>query len=94
MSVAKSPRRRRSRSRKAVPPQKHELVQQLTRVALRLEGVRATCVTVQVALEEQAADYDVDFACCLGRNVSDPISELIEGIGELVVRLGGRCRSS
>jgi len=66
-----------------------ELFDQLVEAALRLETTRATCITVQVALEGRMADDDVEFARCLRRNVSDPIGSLIEKLSKLVAQLGG-----
>jgi len=94
MSVAKHSRNRAARSAASASkpmraPRKRELVKELTDVALRLDAARSTCITVQVALEGQAADYDAEFACCLRRNVSDAISVQVDRIRALVGRLGG-----
>jgi hypothetical protein len=94
MSVAKHSRNRAARSGASAAepiraPRKRECVQELTDVALRLDAARATCATVQLALERQGADYYAEFACCLRRNVSDAISIQIDRIGALVGRLGG-----
>ena len=94
MSVAKHSRNRATRSGAPAAesirvPRKRELVHELTDVAVRLDAARATCATVQLALERQGADYSAEFACCLRRNVSDAISIQVERIEALIGRLGG-----
>lgn len=58
-------------------------------VTLTLEAVLATTITAQAALEAVCADVDSDIACCLRRNVSDRISEVMEKLGKLIRVHGG-----
>jgi hypothetical protein len=52
-------------------------------MALRLEWLHATCVTVEMALKYQKAERDEEIACCLMRNVTESLhdqTEVLQGI--------------
>jgi hypothetical protein len=66
-----------------------ELLNELKSMAWRLTAAYCTCVTVQAALEGQAADHDPEFARCLRSGVADSVSRQIERLHALVGRLAG-----
>src|SRR5262245_20110858 len=65
------------------------LISELTLVALKLDTIRATATTVQVALEGQLADSDDDFARCLQANVANQLSAAGDTVADLIKQLGG-----
>ena len=64
-----------------------ELVSELKAMAWRLTAAYCTCVTVQAALEGQAADHDPEFARCLRSGVADSVSRQVEKLHILLGRL-------
>jgi hypothetical protein len=66
-----------------------ELVSELKAMAWRLTTAYCTCVTVQAALEGQAADHDPEFARCLRSGVADSVSRQVEKLHVLLRRLTG-----
>ncbi len=58
-------------------------------MAWRLTTAYCTCVTVQAALEGQAADHDPEFARCLRSGVADSVSRQVEKLHALVRQLSG-----
>jgi hypothetical protein len=57
-------------------------------VALRLEVLHATCVTVEMALKHQNAEQDEEIARCLMRNVTEPLHDQAEALQGIVRGLG------
>jgi hypothetical protein len=53
-------------------------------MALRLEWLHATCVTVEMALKYQKAERDEEIALCLMRNVTEPLHDQAEALQGIV----------
>jgi hypothetical protein len=71
-----------------------ELVNELRTMAWKLAAVYCVCLTVQSALEGQAADHDPEFARCLRSGVADSVSRQVERLHFLVERFGGKSPSA
>ena len=54
------------------------LIREIRLLALRLEVIYRTAVTVEMALRYQNADQDADFADCLRHAVGEAVWELSE----------------
>ena len=64
------------------------LIREIRLLALRLEVIYRTAVTVEMALRYQNADQDADFADCLRHGVSEAIWEQSEKAHGLSKRFG------
>ena len=72
------------------------LIREIRLLALRLEGIYRTAVTVEMALRYQNADQDADFADCLRHAVCEAIweqSEKAHGLSKRFSRARGEDRS-
>lgn len=67
----------------------HPLVISLTTIAGRLACIRATAVTVQLALRAQNGDQDVDIATCLKTGVCDALNDQLTQLRAITASLGG-----
>ena len=65
------------------------LIREIRLLALRLEVIYRTAVTVEMALRYQNADQDADFADCLRHAVCEAVWEQSEKAHGLSKRLGG-----
>jgi hypothetical protein len=65
------------------------LVISLTAIAGRLAYIRATAVTVQLALSAQNGDQDVDIAACIRAGVCDALNDQFTQLGAIIASLGG-----
>jgi len=65
------------------------LIRAIRLLALRLEVIYRTAVTVEMALRYQNADQDADFADCLRHAVCEAVWEQSERAHGLSKRLGG-----
>lgn len=71
------------------PPSERQVAEELKVIALILDAVRATTITAQAALESTSVDIDSNVACCLRRNVSDRLRDVMERVGRLFRAHGG-----
>ena len=62
------------------------LIREIRLLALRLEVIYRTAVTVEMALRYQNADQDADFADCLRHAVCEAVWEQSEKAHELSIR--------
>ncbi len=58
-------------------------------IALMLDAIVATTITAQAALESTSVDIDSSVACCLRRNISDRLRDVMERVGTLFRAHGG-----
>ena len=65
------------------------LIREIRLLALRLEVIYRTAVTVEMALRYQNADQDADFADCLRHAVCEGVWEQSEKVHGLWIRLSG-----
>jgi hypothetical protein len=61
----------------------------LTAIAGRLAYIRATAVTVHLALRAQNGDQDVDIAACMRAGVCDALNDQHTQLGAIIASLGG-----
>jgi hypothetical protein len=74
----------------ATPRHPAEELRALGQMARRLEMLYSTCVTVELALQQQRGGQDEDIARCLMRNVTAPLSEHAEALPATVRSLKRR----
>ena len=65
------------------------LVNSLMAIAGRLDGIRATAVTVQLALRAQNGDQDVDIATCMRTGVCDALNDQFTQLRAIIASLDG-----
>lgn len=65
------------------------LIGPLTGIARRLTSIRATAVTVGLALRAQNGDQDVDIAACIRAGVCDPLDDQVAQLTAIIQLLGG-----
>ena len=78
------------------PSETEVLIREIRLLALRLEVIYRTAVTVEMALRYQNADQDADFADCLRHSVGEAVWELSEkthGLSKRFGRVGVQDRS-
>jgi len=78
---------RKSRPRPTPIKRRDPLVTSLTAIACKLAHIRATAVTVQLALRAQNADQDVDIAMCMSAGVCDALNDQFTQIRTLIASL-------
>jgi len=89
-----STRTRPKQARKSRPdPTPNErgnsLIAPLTGIANRLTYIRATAVTVELALRAQNGDQDVDIAACMRAGVCDALDDQFTRLKAIIESLGG-----
>jgi hypothetical protein len=70
-------------------PSERLVAEELKLIALMLDAIVATTITAQAALESTSVDIDSNVACCLRRNVSDRLREVMARVGKLFRAHGG-----
>ena len=85
----RSRRARRSRRNSRQIDVGKKLIDPITRVAQRLMHVRATAVTVALALREQNGDQDAEIADCMRAGVCDSLDDQVTQLMAIVESLGG-----
>jgi len=65
------------------------LIRDIHHLALRLEVIHRTAVTVQMALRHQNAENDGDFAECMRHGVCDPLWDQVQRARVLAGRVHG-----
>jgi len=59
----------------------------LKELAIQLEWTYSTCVTAQLALNQQGADQDRDIEACLQWHVSEPVIRISRALRELSLKV-------
>jgi hypothetical protein len=67
---------------------RQKLIDPITRVARRLMYVRATAVTVELALRAQNGDQDADVADCMRAGICDSLDDQVTQLMAIVESLG------
>jgi hypothetical protein len=65
------------------------LVISLTAIAGKIACIRATAITVQLALRAQNGDQDVDIAMCMRDGVCDALNDQFTQLRSIIASLGG-----
>ena len=65
------------------------MIAPLTGIANRLTYIRATAVTVELALRAQNGDQDVDIAACMRAGVCDALDDQFTRLKAIIESLGG-----
>jgi hypothetical protein len=68
---------------------RHELINPLTGVALRLKFIYATAVTAALAIRGQNSEQGADVADCLRTGVCDPLDCQLAQLKAIIEKLGG-----
>ncbi len=72
----------------STPDNSEDIAKTLHLVAYFLSAAYSACVTVELALERQAADHDLEFARTLHLAVRQPLSSQVKTLQNVCERLG------
>jgi len=73
--------------RRPRPTDTELLIREIHHLALRLEVIHRTAITVQIALRHQNAENDGDFAECMRHGICDPLWDQVQRAGDLAERV-------